>query len=914
MDWTDEYNIFHSNVENDTGRGIILYVHNSLPAEEKKMNTVYEENIFVEIKLAKEQKLLLGLIYRSPSECLEEKHNQLRQLIAETATMKHQHYIVMGDFNYPRIEWKNERAPGDNSEEQKFIDCLQEHSLFQCIAEPTRWRGSDEPHTLDLVITKDDTAIEDIEHTSPLGKSDHCVIGFKYAGCQRKRQEIKMKRCFKKANYTGIKEEINCLEWEETLKPEEGTINDTWNNFRKTIDNLANKYVPLVKCGNKNRNIPLDKITLQAIKEKAILSRKVAIKGNEETRKQYNRVRNKVSKLVRKSRKEFERNLAKEAIENPKRIWQYINSKSKTRQGIGDLCTDPENPESKKAEDDETKANILAKFFSSVFTKEDENNIPDLKKRPINKEWKTLKITESQISKALKNLKPDKSPGMDDIQPIFLKELHQELAIPLTIIFNKSLQQRQVPDEWKRAKISAIYKKGKKSLAGNYRPVSLTSIVGKIMESVVRNHLMEHLTENNYLTNKQYGFMPGRSTGIQLIKVLDEWTAALYNGDKIDCIYMDYQKAFDTVPHKRLIKKLKAYNIGQESIEWTRDFLSGRMQQVVVNGKSSEWHEVTSGIPQGSVLGPLMFVIYINDLPENVTSQVYLFADDTKIYNTIKNEEDKAILQEDLEKLTQWSDTWLLRFHPQKCKHLHIGHGDPNPNYEYRLMGNTLEKVHEEKDLGVTIDEKLKFEKHISEKVKKANSMAAVVRRTFRNLDDKTFTPLYKSLVRTHLEYASSVWSPHQAKYVETLESVQRRATKQIPGYGNLPYEERLKKLKLPTLKYRRHRGDMIEMYKLVSGIYDTTTANFLKLRKDYTIRESGRGHTWMLFTQRPRLDIRKHSFTLRAVSVWNSLPDDIVCAKSINSFKNRLDKFWRNQEVLYNYTADLDTRHRRDV
>ena len=278
-------------------------------------------------------------------------------------------------------------------------------------------------------------------------------------------------------------------------------------------------------------------------------------------------------------------------------------------------------------------------------------------------------------------------------------------------------------------------------------------------------------------------------------------------------------------------------------IKWTKDFLSDRQQQVAVNDELSEWHNVTSGIPQGSVLGPTMFIIFINDLPDIVESQAYLFADDTKIYRTITTEEDKNTLQEDLERLTEWSNTWLLKFHPQKCKHLHIGTKNPDPDFEYELMGNKLEKVQEEKDIGVAVDEKLKFEKHICDKVKKANSMAAIIRRIFHHLDEKTFVPLYKALVRSHLDYASPVWSPHQQRYIDMIEGVQRRATKQLPGYSNLPYEERLKRLKLPTLKYRRHRGDMIEIYKLTSGIYDETTADFIKLRSDFTNRNPGRGN-----------------------------------------------------------------------
>jgi hypothetical protein len=209
---------------------------------------------------------------------------------------------------------------------------------------------------------------------------------------------------------------------------------------------------------------------------------------------------------------------------------------------------------------------------------------------------------------------------------------------------------------------------------------------------------------------------------------------------------------------------------------------------VSVNGATSSWRNVTSGIPQGSVIGPLLFVIFINDLPDIVESTVYLFADDMKIFNIIQGEEDMKTLQRDLDKLTEWSQTWMLRFHPEKCKQMHLGKHNPDPEFKYRILDNNLEKVTDEKDIGVIIDNNLSFEKHISEKCKKANSMFAVIRRTFQHLNTTTFVPLYKSLVRVHLDYASLVWAPHKSKPIDQIEGVQRRATKQLPGMKNLSY------------------------------------------------------------------------------------------------------------------------------
>ncbi|XP_069103920.1 uncharacterized protein [Argopecten irradians] len=211
---------------------------------------------------------------------------------------------------------------------------------------------------------------------------------------------------------------------------------------------------------------------------------------------------------------------------------------------------------------------------------------------------------------------------------------------------------------------------------------------------------------------------------------------------------------------------------------------------------------------------------------------MYLFADDTKIFKVIKNSEDEEILQKDLITMGTWSDTWLLRMHPEKCKHMHIGKQQRRTvetPATYKLLGNDLARTDKEKDIGLIIDPELTFEYHISEKIKKANQIFGLLRRTFHFMDKKSFMLLYKSLVRTQLDYASAVWAPYKIKDIDRLEAVQRRATKSLPGMNNLSYPERLKILNLPTLSYRRIRGDMIELYKLTNNIYDEEASSFFK-------------------------------------------------------------------------------------
>ena len=259
------------------------------------------------------------------------------------------------------------------------------------------------------------------------------------------------------------------------------------------------------------------------------------------------------------------------------------------------------------------------------------------------------------------------------------------------------------------------------------------------------------------------------------------------------------------------MEKMRGYGFSETILGWVRAFLSDRKHRVCVNGSYSSWAEVSSGIPQGSVYGPVLFLLYINDITEVINNNIYLFADDTKIYSQITETNPPSTLQEDLNNLEKWSKTWLLLFHPDKCKIMHLGNRNEDP-YQYYLDNIPLDHTDLENDLGINFDSKLRFSTHIDKIAKKANTIMGVVRRSFKCLDEDTFKKLYKGVVRPHLEYGVQIWNPNLKKDIVKLEGVQRRATKQVNKFQDMDYKERLEKLKLPTLIYRRLWGDMIEV------------------------------------------------------------------------------------------------------
>ena len=314
-------------------------------------------------------------------------------------------------------------------------------------------------------------------------------------------------------------------------------------------------------------------------------------------------------------------------------------------------------------------------------------------------------------------MKPNKSPGHDKWHPYFLREIADAICIPLSILFQKSLKEG-AHDSWKKAIIAAIYKKGKKSDPGNYRPVSLTSVISKVMESILRDAMVDHLTRNNLFTNDQHGFVPGRDCITQLLVCMEIWTEMIEDGVCFDVIYTDFSKAFDSVPHERLFLKMKSLGIKGDILRWVKSFLRGRTQCVNVDGEYSTWRKVISGIPQGSVIGPILFVIFINDMPDAV-KQCFckLFADDCKLFGKVVDADDNRI-QVDLSNLEEWSRIWQLPFNAKKCKTMHFGYS--NARRTYILNNQELESISSKKDLGVMVDDKLRFHMHAASATNKA--------------------------------------------------------------------------------------------------------------------------------------------------------------------------------------------------
>uniref|UniRef100_K7F1X3 Reverse transcriptase domain-containing protein n=1 Tax=Pelodiscus sinensis TaxID=13735 RepID=K7F1X3_PELSI len=405
----------------------------------------------------------------------------------------------------------------------------------------------------------------------------------------------------------------------------------------------------------------------------------------------------------------------------------------------------------------------------------------------------------------------------------------------------------------------------------------------KLKEKVVRD-----IEANGNWDKLQHGFTKGRSCQTNLISFFEKVTDFLDKGNAVDLIYLDFSKAFDTVPHRELLVKLEKIGINMKVERWISNWLKGRLQRVILKGELTGWRKVTSGVPQGSVLGPILFNLFIADLGTKSGSVLIKFEDDTKLGAIANSEKDRDIIQEDLDDLVNWSDSNRMKFNSEKCKVMHLGIN--NKNFSYKLGTHQLEVTEEEKDLGVLVDYRMTMSRHCDMAVKKANTILGCIRRGISSRDKEVLVPLYKALVRPHLEYCVQFWSPMFKKDEFKLDQVQRRATRMIRGMENLSYERRLKELGLFTLTKRRLRGDMIALFKYIRGINTREGEELFKLNTNVDTRTN----EYKLAIRKFRLEIRQRFLTIRGVRFWNGLPREVVGAKDLSGFKIKLDGFMK--------------------
>ena len=553
--------------------------------------------------------------------------------------------------------------------------------------------------------------------------------------------------------------------------------------------------------------------------------------------------------------------------------------------GIDTLVVD-----NQEIHDAKGKAQALSNQYYSVFTDEDVDNIPSMSGIPY-PTITEIDINVKGVGKLLQNINVKKASGPDGIPSQILRDLSEELSPVIAQIFSQSLTSGELPKDWLAANITAIFKKGKKSKPANYRPVSLISVTCKLLEHIVFKHIMDHLEEYNILSSFQHGFRSNHSCESQLLITLEDLARNIDHGLQTDVLILDFQKAFDTVPHQRLIRKLDHYGIRDNILKWISNWLTSRTQRVVVDGEISKPVHVKSGVPQGTVLGPLMFLIYINNIADQTdeATHIRLFADDCLLYRVIRSSDDTEQLQRDFDSLTDWSSKWQMSFNSSKCKLLSVTTKRNPIKHTYKMADVSLETVKHHPYLGVEIAHNLKWTKHINNVTAKANNALWFIRRNLWRCPASVKQQMFFALVRPILDYASVVWDPHTISDIQQLEAIQRRAARFVTN--NYKRTEGsatniLQKLDWPSLQQRRKEHRLTTMFKIHLQDIAVPIPDYIHRQP---LSHNRKYHPAKFRVMKPTTNVYKYSFFPRTIIDWNDLPAPILDSHKLSTFKTSL-------------------------
>ena len=883
------YRFYRCDVEGTVRKhGVGLYLADGLDAASVDINV---PNVLVVHLLAWD--LYVIVVYRPPS--YDEQENYvLKQFIVDFCFGKN--VLILGDFNLPSLRWNEE---GELAEgyirplDLEFYEAFLEVGLTQSVSMPTfALSGS----ILDLIFVSNAEMVGSIEVLPPFPRCHHSPVLVDL--CLEDTLDPpaeKYIRLWNKGNYVAVCNELESMDWDSLFVDQD--IDDCFSQFVEISHELINRHVPEVVMEVKPHKWTRPPRAL-AGRRSAAWKHFLATRGRVGRHhelcllawQEFSNLNLEFRNHSLNRQWEHELKLVRSLSHSPKLFHGYLRRKKKGNPPVGPL-----KYEGNVVSNPRQMGDVFVEYFGSVFNSVIPTYVSDHQccNSVMSPKW----IEISDVMKAIVRLNASSSPGSDEIHPKFLRECAEFLAYPLLMIFVKSLRSGRLPLLWKYSLVTPIFKSGSRSSASNYRPVSLTSVPCKLMEHILVEHITNYLEENGLLSDMQFGFRRGRSTEDQMLLIYNRVSQLVDAGKIVDVAYLDYSKAFDLVSHQLLIDKLSLLGFDRHILGWIHDFLSGRSMSVLVCGERSSQRPVTSGVPQGSVLGPLLFLVYVNYIAKDVTGYWCAFADDFKIGAWYSHEPAERLvgvssLQADLDALARASSSWNLRLNPAKCVVMRFGargvtDGD-SVSYGYSIDGVPLRFVSAYRDLGVKVDTRLRFHSHIDGVVGKTGAMLNNLLHSTVCRDAEFMVTLWVSHVRPIIEFNSCVWNVGYLHDLRRLESLQRRWTKEIVGMRELDYEARLKHIGMYSIKGRLLRIDLVKVWKAFNAEVDVGVCQVFE-RSRY---ERTRGHRFKLVVPTCRSELRRRMFAVRCVSKWNSLPARVAEASTIDSFKKGVDLF----------------------
>lgn len=882
--------------------------------------------------------LVLIVTYRSPDNNAKNKEGQVEKNLYRSTMKEFKPYltklkkllkslpsptpdvIMMGDFNLPHADWvSGQCSSGASTDEQEMVAALYELTLEHFLVQQYDTATHRDGNRIDLLFTNNSNIVHNIE-CFPSAVTDHYLISFSTVyTTQPSTEETNDPRdnedshsfsslnFFDEAiNWNNLSSELSNYDWSRELRGL--SPSGMMERFTSVCLDICTNWVPARSSRPSSRDKPIHQ---QIPKQRrSLMRRRTRLKKRYVTaRTQAGRdsLLNKLASIEKKLRKSHAENkqltearAVEKITKNPKFFYAYAKRFSKVRVGIGPLI----NSAKQLITAPRKMAEILSEQYSSVFSHPCLDNISTDTLFPHSDVLNSPNIThitfsDAELCDAMQDLSPNAAPGPDGFPAILLKKCSTSLSPPLAKIWRSSLSSGEIPAICKTATITPIHKGKSRAVPKNYRPVALTSHLIKVFEKVVRKRLVDYMNKHILFNRSQHGFRGGHSCLSQLLSHFDRITSELEKGYGVDVIYLDFAKAFDKLDHGITLHKLKALGIHGNLGRWIMTFLTNRTQAVVVDGRKSTKKPVISGVPQGSVLGPLLFLVLIGDIDQDVASAfVSSFADDTRIGSKISNMSDTTCLQADLAAVYRWSVENNMEFN---CDKFELMRYRSNLSKDFQAKtsyvsydGSLIQEKQHVRDLGVTLSNNATFTRHIQERCELVKSKISWVLRTFSSRHRTPMLTLWKTLIMCHLDYCSQLWSPSTVGNTQSLELLQKAYISRIDGMRELSYWEQLKALNLYSLERRRERYQVIYTWRILEGQVPNIDSTPIRVSNNERRGRSCIPPPLPSTTPQRIKSIRFASLSHKGPRLFNSLPQEVRNLKgcSVDKFKNALDRY----------------------
>ena len=873
------------------GGGVAFYVRDDLPV--KVLTNLFIdgiESLWLLVTL-NEKTAVFGVCYRPPNQCLNDIDFFINGLYASFDMLFDTFkcpIVLMSDFNDSCETWLSDHKESELG--LKLCNLLDSFNMYQIIDEPTRGKN-----LLDLLIVNNENNIIKFEVLDPFDNLDHCpIIGTLNINIKKYPCFKRIIRLYNENNLTLLNENFKNVPWHVLI------------DSKIDCDTLTNIYTKIVQ----------DEIS-NCIPTKEVLIRPRDKPGMTTEVRRLFRCSHRLHKIAQRSRSNVDIEKHRDARRVAKKAWNQakknyliklhdkINKPDYFQKGHWALLKNVMGPKFMSIptlieneinyNSESEKCEVLNNFFVSLSNL-NLNSAPNLPKLLIKSQTSLCDVSATvlEVRTILQSLNAAKSNGPDNIGNLILKRCSESLAEPITILINKSLHDGVFPCEWKHAHVTPVFKKGDRQIIKNYRPISLLSSTSKIVERIVYNKLYEHCMSNNLLSQKNSGFKKKDGAVNRLIYLVDKIYKGFDDDKEIAMIFLDIGSAFNRVWHDGLIHKLQNFGIGGKLLSWFKSYLSGRTQKVVIRGFSSSIKKLLAGVPQGSILGPWLFLIFINDIEDNIESDINLFADDTAL---VEKYSDgiivESLLNKDLERIACWSKQWLVDFNPNKTVFVNFSLKKVKSSIKLSFNGVQVVQSKEQKHLGIIFSEDMKWTKHVSYITNRAHTKIGLLYKNSIYLSNNQMSYFYKSAIRPIVEYASVVFDCLSLYNSICLENVQRRAARVCTGaMKRTELNKMLNDLGWETLSQRRTNAKLILFYKIKNKLTPTYLSNIMPVAplaneqlSKYNLR------TVSIARPKTRLKCYELSYFPSTVLLWRKLPNDIVHSENVNLFKSRLLK-----------------------